>query len=241
MRKMFAIAIVGIAAAAAAPAEAGVLSGSYQVTVSEGVTNGAGFNTANGNPFSGANTASASFLYTGLLNFLNNAPQAGVGGDLNSSFGFSTANISGYTGSGTVLYNGTQVANFGSLASFLSSSASAAGQLYGSFFTFNLGNFNAGDKLIITHDDGAAVFQNGTRIGSTVSGPTGQVTDTVTLTNTGPITLAYSRQNGTPSILSVAAVPEPATWALMILGMGAVGFAMRRRKNANTNVVVRFA
>ncbi|WP_238941224.1 PEPxxWA-CTERM sorting domain-containing protein [Sphingomonas beigongshangi] len=27
-----------------------------------------------------------------------------------------------------------------------------------------------------------------------------------------------------------AAVPEPATWALMILGMGAVGFAMRRRK-----------
>lgn len=29
--------------------------------------------------------------------------------------------------------------------------------------------------------------------------------------------------------LSVAAVPEPATWALMILGMGAVGGAMRRR------------
>ncbi|WP_238941225.1 PEPxxWA-CTERM sorting domain-containing protein [Sphingomonas beigongshangi] len=27
-----------------------------------------------------------------------------------------------------------------------------------------------------------------------------------------------------------AAVPEPATWAMMILGMGAVGFAMRRRK-----------
>lgn len=37
------------------------------------------------------------------------------------------------------------------------------------------------------------------------------------------------------------AVPEPATWALMILGMGAVGFAMRRRKNANANVTVRFA
>lgn len=37
------------------------------------------------------------------------------------------------------------------------------------------------------------------------------------------------------------AVPEPATWALMILGMGAVGFAMRRRKNSATNVTVRFA
>jgi hypothetical protein len=28
------------------------------------------------------------------------------------------------------------------------------------------------------------------------------------------------------------AVPEPATWAMMILGFGAVGFAMRRRKQA---------
>lgn len=27
---------------------------------------------------------------------------------------------------------------------------------------------------------------------------------------------------------AVAAVPEPATWAMMILGMGAIGFAMRR-------------
>jgi hypothetical protein len=35
------------------------------------------------------------------------------------------------------------------------------------------------------------------------------------------------------------AVPEPATWAMMILGMGAVGFAMRRRKNVT--MTVRFA
>jgi hypothetical protein len=28
-------------------------------------------------------------------------------------------------------------------------------------------------------------------------------------------------------------VPEPGTWMLMILGLGAVGFAMRRRQNAN--------
>lgn len=30
-------------------------------------------------------------------------------------------------------------------------------------------------------------------------------------------------------VLSLASVPEPGTWALMILGMGAVGGAMRRR------------
>ena len=33
-----------------------------------------------------------------------------------------------------------------------------------------------------------------------------------------------------------AAVPEPAGWAMMILGMGAVGFAMRRRQKIATRV-----
>lgn len=36
------------------------------------------------------------------------------------------------------------------------------------------------------------------------------------------------------------AVPEPATWAMMILGMGAVGFAMRRR-NKDVSTSFRFA
>ncbi len=34
-----------------------------------------------------------------------------------------------------------------------------------------------------------------------------------------------------------ASVPEPATWAMMILGMGAVGFAMRRRQKNVTTIV----
>lgn len=32
----------------------------------------------------------------------------------------------------------------------------------------------------------------------------------------------------------VAAVPEPSTWAMMLIGLGFVGGAMRRRKNAGT-------
>jgi len=36
---------------------------------------------------------------------------------------------------------------------------------------------------------------------------------------------------------NVAAVPEPATWAMMLIGIGGVGFAMRRqRKNVKTTV-----
>lgn len=38
---------------------------------------------------------------------------------------------------------------------------------------------------------------------------------------------------------SVAAVPEPATWAMMIFGIGAVGFGLRRRSAVRT--AVRFA
>jgi hypothetical protein len=35
-----------------------------------------------------------------------------------------------------------------------------------------------------------------------------------------------------PGTIGNGAVPEPSTWAMMLLGFGAVGFAMRRRKKA---------
>lgn len=39
----------------------------------------------------------------------------------------------------------------------------------------------------------------------------------------GPATLTISQ--------AVAAVPEPGTWAMMLLGFGAIGFAVRRRRS----------
>jgi hypothetical protein len=41
-------------------------------------------------------------------------------------------------------------------------------------------------------------------------------------------------------VFNVAAVPEPATWAMMIAGLGVVGMAMRRRSSAKRNVAVSF-
>ncbi|MCU6455493.1 PEPxxWA-CTERM sorting domain-containing protein [Sphingomonas sp. A2-49] len=40
--------------------------------------------------------------------------------------------------------------------------------------------------------------------------------------------------------VSIIAVPEPTTWVMMILGIGAVGFAMRRRQK-NVTTTVKFA
>ena len=37
-------------------------------------------------------------------------------------------------------------------------------------------------------------------------------------------------------VAATGAVPEPASWGMMILGMGAVGYAMRRRRTAATRV-----
>lgn len=55
------------------------------------------------------------------------------------------------------------------------------------------------------------------------------------------ITTRYQSVNGKDSGVGIGtsvtgAVPEPSTWALMILGFGAVGMAMRRRRNVTTKV-----
>jgi hypothetical protein len=47
---------------------------------------------------------------------------------------------------------------------------------------------------------------------------------------------AFAPVTITVDSVPVAPVPEPATWAMMMLGFGAVGFAMRRRNKVRTTV-----
>jgi hypothetical protein len=53
-------------------------------------------------------------------------------------------------------------------------------------------------------------------------------TNTITVNGT---TGGNGSFRGTLSFGNVAAVPEPGTWAMMLLGFGAIGFSMRRRRS----------
>ncbi|WP_338665612.1 PEP-CTERM sorting domain-containing protein [Pararoseomonas sp. SCSIO 73927] len=217
-----ALALIGTSAAQA---------GQYKIAVTTGLI-GSGFETLSTPPaFSGA-TASATFTYTGDLNFSNPAPQNAPSkppGDLNSAFGFTAANVSGYGGSGIVTYQGTDVARFSTEARFLSSSGSVAGYGYGSHYSITLGALVAGTTLTITHDDGISLYRDGVRVLGGISGPTNVVTDTFSNLAAGSYKLYYSRQNGTPSVLQVA-VPEPTSLALFGAGLLGLGY-VRRRNN----------
>ena len=58
-------------------------------------------------------------------------------------------------------------------------------------------------------------------------------TNTISVAGTTGGNASY---RGTLSFSNVAAVPEPGTWALMLVGFGAIGFSMRRRRSQSAHI-----
>ena len=111
-----------------------------------------------------------------------------------------------------------------------------------SIFSFVLGSLDGYNELTLFFADGSSTVYSGSAINNgpvadgnqAGSGTNGRVTYTVT--GSSPlITGAKFRSIGSNAFefddLAVAAVPEPSTWMMMLLGFAAVGFSMRRKQN----------
>jgi PEP-CTERM motif len=220
------IAVVLALSAAAAKADV------YQVefwSYNGGGTFTSGTNADSSNPVIHT-TPSASFTYTGTLDWQVTGSQGSP--NLAGTFvAFSGGSITHYTGTiAEATFLSTNPATGVSLSSIGDSGTGST-----SFFQImGSGTFRGG---AITHDDGASVYLDGNPI-AVVSQPVETSAELGTFVTTpGPhtFTIDYVEGNGAPSQLTfmTTAVPEPSTWAMMILGFCGIGaMTFRRRKSA---------
>ncbi|GAA3894978.1 hypothetical protein GCM10022276_12600 [Sphingomonas limnosediminicola] len=129
---------------------------------------------------------------------------------------------------------------------------SAAGTAFTDMFNFIINDNGVGSGSVTTEvsfagiggptdTDLLSVFVNGVLATHTVNNG---LTDQWSVTNVpiffgiannitiNGISRGQGHYAGTAEFTPVAAVPEPATWAMMLFGFGAVGFSMRRKRAA---------
>jgi hypothetical protein len=95
----------------------------------------------------------------------------------------------------------------------------------------------SGEMFNVTHDDGLTLVINGVTVVDD-PGPTGAVTTPFMwsgASGTFAFQLVYGECCGAPAVLAVdlpltSGVPEPGTWAMMLLGFAGLGFAFRQSR-----------
>jgi hypothetical protein len=172
--------------------------------------------------------ADATFTYSGPINWVNNAPNNGGDTSLNTFGQFLSptqlAAITGYS---------SPSGNFATLADLEGQSLSTEGTTLQAFFritgSYNQGPASAGS---ISHDDGASVYIDGNAVVSAAGWTSEDTNDFTAPGGSHGFVIDYVEANGSPSdlIFTTGAVPEPATWAMMLAGFGGMGAAMRNKR-----------
>jgi len=158
------------------------------------------------------------------------------------------------TGSGSYNLANATLINVANLSGFVNSSSGALAvgpfgpvQLYG--LSTNAGSFGTGGFVEGTPDTGqrfglnafaqggyVSVF-DGYVSGTALSGTTTFANQTFASLGLTPGSYTYRIPNDSVTVVIPGAVPgavpEPATWAMMLLGFGAIGFSVRRRRGAS--------
>lgn len=142
------------------------------------------------------------------------------------SWGFS---VGGWSGGGVVTggFTGVDLDSDGQLSSF-------AGEVTGFGMSYGGGTIVAGfslgfaDLFGLVYDLNGGVLGDGTTLAVEGIGAVGGSTSF--LIGPGPVGLCDT--GAVCGIIEGPAVPEPATWAMMIAGFGLVGAAVRRRRIA---------
>ena len=104
------------------------------------------------------------------------------------------------------------------------------------FFSFIIGSVDAYNSLTLNLTDGSSFTYQGTQIiGAADVGPTNSATAGRVIFNfgggAGLTSAVFSSTSAALEIDDIAAaVPEAATWAMMMVGLGIAGGALRRRK-----------
>jgi hypothetical protein len=152
----------------------------------------------------------------------------GVSGTvLNGNYVISFSSTTDAVGSGYPVTNVANTASFytGNLGGAIGASFSVTGANY----VFNPANGNLLMDIIVSNQDNVS---NGTGNSYNKADYTGIQTSRAVDAGAGGI---YSGGGGLVTEFNTSpAVPEPASWALMIAGFGMLGTAMRRRRTAAT-------
>jgi hypothetical protein len=123
-------------------------------------------------------------------------------------------------------------------ASVITGAGELGNTLFNTFFAFT-GNVTVtnGQVFTVTHDDGLQLLIGGV-LTIDAPGPHSPITESFTYTGPSgnlPFILTYGECCGPPAELQISlplssAVPEPSTWAMMLIGFAGLGFAFRQSR-----------